>query len=175
MHVCLLFVYLHRTQYSQLYPQTVLPPANLHIIIFPVWFNDVIATNRIIHMYVYTYVGQHSIEHKLFADYYRRLVDILPASDLSHYFVSDKIISLEDYKKIMRSSLTQEAAKLLLDRVSVQLQNGNNTIFNKTLLIMDQHGVTAAKELAQVIRSALSKAKCESDVASSSEQSKDIL
>ena len=114
------------------------------------------------------------MEHKLFTDYYGKLVDILPASDLSHYFVSDKIISLEDYEKIMRSSLPQEAAKLLLDRVSVQLQNGNSIIFNKMLLIMDHHGVTTAKELAQEIRSALSAAKCEGDVASSNEQSKDI-
>ena len=121
------------------------------------------------------YVGHYSMEHKLFTDYYGKLVDILPASDLSHYFVSDKIISLEDYEKIMRSSLPQKAAKLLLNRVSLQLQNGNSTIFNKMLLIMDHHGVTTAKELAQDIRSALSAAKCDGDVASSSKQSKDTM
>ena len=121
------------------------------------------------------YVGCHSVEHKLITDYYDKLVDIIPASDLSHYFVSYKIISLEDYKKIMRSSLPQEAAKLLLDSVSVQLQNGDNTIFNKMLWIMDHHGVTTAKELAQEIRGVLSAAKCESDVTSSSEQSKNII
>ena len=128
-------------------------------------------------MYVYLqrnllhHAGYQSIEFKLFTDYYSKLVDILPASDLSHYFVSDKIISLEDYEKIIRSSLSQDAAKLLLDRVSLQLQNGNSAIFNKMLLIMDHHGVTTAKELSQKIRSRLSAAKCEDDVASSSGQS----
>ena len=107
----------------------------------------------------------------MFTDYYSKLVDILPASDLSHYFVSDKIISLEDYEKIIRSSLPQDAAKLLLDRVSLQLQNGNSAIFNKMLLIMDHRGVTTAKELSQEIRSILSAAKSEDDVASSSGQS----
>ena len=114
--------------------------------------------------------GYQSIEFKLFTDYYSKLIDILPASDLSHYFVSDKIISLEDYEKIIRSSLPQDAAKLLLDRVSLQLQNGNSAIFNKMLLIMDHHGVTTAKELSQEIRSRLSTAKCEDDVVSSSGQ-----
>ena len=113
------------------------------------------------------------MEYRLFTEYCSKLVDILPATDLSHYFVSDKIISLEDYEMVMRSSLPKEAAKLLLDRVSVQLQNGNSAIFNKILLIMDHHGVTTAKELAQDIRSALSAAKCDGDVASSSKQSKD--
>ena len=117
------------------------------------------------------HVGHQSIEYKLFIDYYSKLVDILPASDLSHYFVSDKIISLEDYEKIIRSSLPQEAAKMLLDRVSLQLQSGNTTIFNKMLLIMDHHGVTTTKELSQEIRSKLSSAKCEDDVASNSERS----
>ena len=101
------------------------------------------------------HAGDQSVDYKLFSDYYNTLVDIVPATDLSHYFVSDKIITLEDYDNIIRSSKPQEAAKILLDKVSLQLQSGNSTIFNKMLLIMDHHGVATAKELSQEIRSKL--------------------
>ena len=101
------------------------------------------------------HADQQSFGYKLFNDYYSKLVDIVPATDLSHYFVSDKIITLEDYDKIIRSLTPQEAAKILLDKISLQLQNGNSTLFNKMLLIMDHHGVATAKELSQEIRSKL--------------------
>ena len=102
----------------------------------------------------------------MFNEYYSKLIDILPATDLSHYFVSDKIITLEDYDKIIRSTTPQEAAKVLLDKVSLQLQSGSSTIFNKMLLIMDHHGVATAKELSQEIRSKLFAVKNSHDVAS---------
>ena len=97
----------------------------------------------------------------MFTDYYNKLVNTLPASDLSHYFVSDKIISLEDHEKIIKSTVTQDAAKLLLDRVSFQLQNGNSSVFSKMLLIMDYHGVSTAKTISLEIRKKLSAIKCE--------------
>ena len=102
----------------------------------------------------------------MFNEYYSKLIDILPATDLSHYFVSDKIITLEDYDKIIRSTTPQEAAKVLLDKVSLQLQSGNSTIFNKMLLIMDHHGFVTAKELSQEIRSKLFAVKLSDDVGS---------
>ena len=101
----------------------------------------------------------------MFNEYYSKLIDILPATDLSHYFVSDKIITLEDYDKIIRSSTPQEAAKVLMDKVSLQLQSGNSTIFNNMLLIMDHHNVDTAKELSQEIRSKLLAVKHSDDVA----------
>ena len=99
----------------------------------------------------------------MFNEYYNELVGILPAGDLSHYFVSDKIISLTDHDKVIRSLIPQEAAKSLLDKVLLQLQNGNNEIFNKMLLIMDHHGVTDSKTLSWKIRNKLLAEKCESD------------
>ena len=102
----------------------------------------------------------------MFNEYYSKLINILPANNLSHYFVSDKIITLEDYDKIIRSSTPQEAAKVLLDKVSLQLQSGNSTIFNKMLLIMDHHGVASAKELSQEIRSKLFAVKHSCDMTS---------
>ena len=100
----------------------------------------------------------------MFDEYYSKLIDILPATNLSHYFVSDKIITLEDYDKIIRSTTPQEAAKVLLDKVSLQLQSGNSTIFNNMLLIMDHHNVDTAKELSQEIRSKLLAVKHSDDV-----------
>ena len=120
----------------------------------------------IVIMKVLWHTAHQSIVYKLFNDYYSKLVDILPANDLSHYFVSDKIITLEDYDKIVRSITPQEAAKVLLDKVSLQLQSGNSTIFNKMLLIMDYHGVANTKELSEEIRNKLFAVKCAEDVAS---------
>ena len=102
-------------------------------------------------------------------------MDALHASDLSHYFVSDKIISVTDHERIIRSPVPQDGAKLLLDRVSWQIQNGNTTVFNKILLIMDHYGVAAAKTLSQEIRSNLSAVKCKDTVASSSGQGTKLI
>ena len=100
------------------------------------------------------------MEYKLFVDYYSKLVNTLPASDLSHYFVSDKIISLADHEVIIRSLIPQQAAKLLLDKVSLQLQNGNSTVLHKMLLIMDKYGVSDARAISMEMRNILSAIKC---------------
>ena len=106
----------------------------------------------------------------MFTDYYDKLVDTLPASDLSHYFVSDKIITLEDHERIIKSAVTQDAAKLLLDRVSLQLQNGNYVVLSKMLFIMDHHGTDTAKTISSEIRSKLPSLKCEKSAVNSSGQ-----
>jgi len=72
----------------------------------------------------------------------------------------------------MRSSIPQDAAKLLLDRVSLQLQSGNCTVFNKMLLIMDYYGIATAKAISLEIRSKLSAFKYEDSNVSSSGQGK---
>ena len=108
----------------------------------------------------------------MFVDYFSRLEEILPATYLCHYFVSHKIISVSDYGRIIRSSLPQDAARVLLDRVSLQMQSGNSIIFNKMLLIMEYHGVIAAKRLSQEIRGKLTTPMCLDDLASGDGQSK---
>jgi len=87
-------------------------------------------------------------------------VDILPAADLSHYFVSDKIISRRDHDEIMRASTPQEAARLLLDRVAKELQSGNSMVLNKMLLIIEHHSIGAAKILSSELKKKLSTASC---------------
>ena len=110
----------------------------------------------------------------MFTEYYSKLVDTLPASDLSHYFVSDKIISLTDHERIIRSSVPQDAAKLLLERISLQLKGGNCTVFNKMLLIMDHYGVLMAKNVSLQIRNKLSAVKYKGSVVSSIVQGNNI-
>jgi len=117
-------------------------------------------------------IGPKLAEYKLFTDYYSKLVDTLPASDLSHYFVSDRVISLADHEEIVRSSTPQKAARLLLDRVSQQLQNGNSSVFNKMLLIMEHHGIATAKIMAKEVRDKLLEMKLN---ASSSLQGREFL
>lgn len=116
------------------------------------------------------HIGHQSAEYSIFTNYYSKLGDTLSASDLSHYFVSDKIIPLTGHEKIIRSLLPWEAAKLLLDRVSIQLQKGNIRALNNMLLIMDHHGVAAVKALSTEIRSKLLAVKSEVSVVSSYEQ-----
>ena len=113
------------------------------------------------------HIGQPSMQYKLFTDHYHKLVKILPANDLSHYFVSDKIISISDHERIIRSTVPQDAAELLLNRLSLQLQNGNDILFNKMLLIMDYHGTDAAKTISLEIRSKLALLECKDDTVSS--------
>ena len=88
---------------------------------------------------------------------------------ISHFFVSDKIISLTDHEKIIRSLLPLEAAKLLLDRVSFLLQKGNGRVLNSMLLIMDHHRVAAVKALSTEISKLLA-VKSEIPFVSSYEQ-----
>ena len=105
----------------------------------------------------------------MFKKYYDSLLNILPAGDLFHYFVTNKIISLIDNETVIRC-LQREAAKLVLDNISVQLQNGNNKIFYKMLLIMSNHRVVDLKELSQEIRSKLPAEECEDHMNSSDGQ-----
>ena len=107
------------------------------------------------------------MQYKLFTDHYYMLVKTLPANDLSHYFVSDKIISITDHERIIRSAVPQDAAELLLNRLSLQLQNGNDILFNKMLLIMDYHGTDVAKTISLEIRSKLALLECKDDTVSS--------
>ena len=108
-----------------------------------------------VRIYIY-HTDQQSMEYKLFTDHYDKLVNTLPASDLSHYFVSDKVISLKDHERIIRSIVPEDAAKLLLDKVSLQIQNGNTGVLNKMLLIMEYHGISTAKTISLEIREKLS-------------------
>ena len=71
--------------------------------------------------------------------------------------MSQKIISLEDYEKTIKSMLTQETARILLDSISSHLLSGNGVVFSKMLSVINQHGVRDAKEISQEIINKMSK------------------
>lgn len=77
--------------------------------------------------------------------------------------------------KIIRSTIQQEAAKLLLDNVLLQLQSCNSKTFNMMLLIMDHYGIADSKALSQEIRSKLSTIKCENCEATNNAQGNVLL
>ena len=87
-------------------------------------------------------------------------MDSIPAAELSHYFVSDKIISPSDYEEIIRSPSSQKAAQLLLDKVGEELQNGNSSVLNKMLLTIEHRGIGAAKALSSEIKNLLPPGSC---------------
>ena len=107
----------------------------------------------------YVCTDQLSIEYKWFSDYYDKLLDALNTSDLSHYFVSNKIISLQDHERIIKSMIQQDATKLLLEKVLLQLQKGNISVLSKMLLIVDHYGVSTAKTISAEIQNKLSSDK----------------
>ena len=100
------------------------------------------------------YVGPQAGEYKLFTEYYSKLVDTLPASDLSHYFVSHRAISLADHEEITKpTTASYMAVKLLLSRVSSPLQEEDDIEpLNKMLAIMEHHGNSATKALSLEMR-----------------------
>ena len=105
-------------------------------------------------------VADQQLQYKMFTDYYGKLVDSIPAAELSHYFVSDKIISLTDYEEIIQSPSPQKAARVLLDRVGEELQNGNSAALNKLLLTIEHHGIGAAKALSSELKNQLPISSC---------------
>jgi len=113
--------------------------------------------------YHHCVLDHQSPEYRVFIDYFSTLVDTLPATDLCHYFVSAKVITLADHQEVVRASSPQRAAKLLLDKVSRQLQDGDRTVFTKMLLIMKHHGIATAKSVSDEITAKLSEMKCTDD------------
>ncbi|XP_065883364.1 uncharacterized protein [Dysidea avara] len=113
--------------------------------------------------------GCQSPEYKVFIDYFSTLVDTLPATDLCHYFVSDRVITLADHQEVVRSSTPQRAATILLDRVSCQIQDDDSTVFTKMLLIMKHHGIATAKSVSEEITAKLLGVKCKSGNSSQAE------
>ncbi|XP_065907268.1 uncharacterized protein [Dysidea avara] len=98
--------------------------------------------------------GPQTGEYKLFTEYYSKLVDTLPASDLSHYFVSHRAISLADHEEITKpTTASYIAVEILLSRVSSPLQKEDDIEpLNKMLAIMEHHGNSATKALSLEMR-----------------------
>ena len=97
----------------------------------------------------------------MFADYYSKLVNTIPACGLSHYFVSENVISLTDHEEITKPTTpSHTAAQLLLNKVLYGLKEQSSVdCFNKMLSIMEHHGDGSTRILSQEIKSNLSRIK----------------
>ena len=100
----------------------------------------------------------------VFQQYYSKLFDCLPVKDLSHYLVSQGVITLMDSEDI--TSLTtskNQAAEMLMHRVSLSLQDGNAAPFTKLLDVMQKHGndaiVTLSSEILRLLHKTNGKIK----------------
>ena len=91
-------------------------------------------------------------------------MNVLPVSDLCPYFVSERIISLADNLKILNSPTSQMAAELLLETVSCRIQKGDSNVLTKMLVIIERHGIDAAKKLSQEINARLEDIQSGNDV-----------
>ena len=82
-------------------------------------------------------------------------MDTIPACDLSHYFVSENVISLTDHEEITNPTTSSHmAAQLLLKKVLYMLKKQRSVhCFNKMLSIMEHHGDGATRTLSQEIKS----------------------
>jgi len=89
-------------------------------------------------------------------------VDTLPASDLAHYFVSDRVVSLADYEEITKPTTpSHDAIHLLLSRVSTPLQEeGDVGPLIKMLCVMENYGNGATKALSLEMRARMISEKC---------------
>ena len=98
-------------------------------------------------------------EYKVFTDYYSKLVDTIPACDLSHYFVSENVISLTDHEEITKPTTpSHRTAQLLLNKVLYMLKEHKSVdCFNRMVSIMEHHGDSATRALSQEIQSRLLK------------------
>ncbi|XP_065907322.1 uncharacterized protein [Dysidea avara] len=106
-------------------------------------------------------------EYKVFTDYYSKLVDTIPACDLSHYFVSENVISLTDHEEITKPTTpSHRTAQLLLNKVLYMLKEHKSVdCFNRMVSIMEHHGDSATRALSQEIQSRLLKINsCQQDL-----------
>jgi len=96
-------------------------------------------------------------EYKVLTAYYNKLVDTICACDLSHYFVSENVISLTDHQEITKpTTISRTASQLLLNKVLYMLREYSSVeCFNRMLTIMDTHGDSATHTLSQEIRAKL--------------------
>ena len=81
-------------------------------------------------------------------------MDTIPACDLSHYFVSENVISVTDHEEITKlTTPSHTAAQLLLNKVLYMLKEQRSVdCFNKMLSIMEHHGDGATSSLSQEIK-----------------------
>ena len=94
----------------------------------------------------------HVAALKMCKKYYPELTSVLFTTDLSPYFVSKEIISIDDEENIDNAPTMKSKAKILLRIVFNHLEGGSTKSLTDMLNIMEQHGTKAITDLASKIK-----------------------
>ena len=113
---------------------------------------------RIYRLHICTYVlssGSQSV-HKVFIKNYDKLMSI-NIVNLSKYFVSENVITIEDEEEILSAS--RDKARLFLFKIGSSLKTGFTDEFNIMLDVMLKHGNVTDIQLAKQIKNEIKEYK----------------
>ena len=110
----------------------------------------------------------HSPEYLMMVRHYSKLVDTLTAKNLSHHFVSRKVISTKDQEEILNPTTSSVwAATVLLRRVINPLKAGYENCTDNFYVFLDiaeEHGSDSIGLLVATIRKEVSEIKTMTNV-----------
>ena len=90
---------------------------------------------------------------KIFKNFYPELTATLFSTDLSSYFVSKNIISMDDEELIDKATTNKEKARIVLRIINSHLEGGCIESFKDMLDIMENRGTKPIADLALTIKS----------------------
>ena len=97
-------------------------------------------------------------EDKIFSEHYSSFCSTLTdIDDLLKYFVQEDIIRSDDQDEINALTETPEKVQKLLKHISGPLEAGDSKGFYTMLDIMENHGAQDTKDLANSLKTILSK------------------
>ena len=97
-------------------------------------------------------------EYQQFIGNYSKLCDtLIDINQLLPYFVQEQIISVVDHQQINAIAALKMKVQKLMEYISGPLQHGDTKGFYIMLKIMEEHGNEATRQLAEQIRSEISK------------------
>ena len=90
---------------------------------------------------------------KIFMKFYPELTTTLFSTNLSSYFVSKHIISMDDEEIIDKATTNKEKARIVLRSINSHLEGGYIESFKDMLDIMENRGTKPIADLALKIKS----------------------
>ena len=97
----------------------------------------------------------HAHAQMIFKNFYPELTATLFSTDLSSYFVSKNIISMDDEELIDKATTNKEKARIVLRIINSHLEGGYINSFKDMLDIMENRGTKPIADLALKIKSEL--------------------
>jgi len=95
-------------------------------------------------------------EHRVFIEFYNKLVLVLPVASISHNLVTAQIIDFEDEEEISSKPTSKQKAVYVCHKIAGSLEAGYTDKFYQLLTIMEEYGGDVAK-LAFEMKTSLSK------------------